>query len=134
MIRFWAARDLISWTGGDGSNTLTGGKGADHFQFTVLNIQDGYNGSFSDITDFKVGTDIIELSTTVFTGLGAKGELAANLFQPYDGSILYTDPVLLYNKGSGSILYFDGNVSGVPFEFATVVAETNLVYKDFLMV
>jgi len=76
-----AGNDTI--IGGDGNDTLTGGTGADHFRYT--STADG--GSISNqsgadhILDFNIADgDVIEISTSAFSGLPGIGNNASGIF------------------------------------------------------
>ena len=54
--------------GGSGADTLTGGPGSDTFQYTALEeslLTDGAIDTFDRITDFVIGTDIIDSITPI---------------------------------------------------------------------
>jgi len=113
--------------GGTGSNVLSGGKGKDTFHFSSqLSV-----GNFSSISDFKTGTDKIELVKSVFPGLSGSGKLGADKFiksTDYDGEA----HVVVYNKANGQLSYAVD--SGHLIKFGAVDANLNLAASDILLV
>jgi Ca2+-binding RTX toxin-like protein len=92
--------DLLD--GGSGSvNSLTGGAGKDTFSFTA-EVAAGV--SYSQIEDFVVGKDKIQLAKSAFEGIGAKGTLKAAhffLLDDYDGSA----GSVIYDQSNGNMHY-----------------------------
>ena len=93
--------------GGDGNDTLrgalgtdvlTGGLGADHFVFA--SVLDGLL-NIDTLTDFQSGTDVIELSASVF---GA--------FSGQVGNTIGLNANLIYSAGTGALAY-DADGAGV---------------------
>ena len=82
--------------GGIGADTLTGGAGVDHF---VFNTADAFI-HIDTITDFVSGVDKIDLSASIFKGLGAVG------------TSIGLGSYLLYNSTSGALSYDADGVGG----------------------
>ncbi len=122
------AANLLDGRGG--ADTLTGGAGADKFLFdTSLSTS-----AFATITDFSVGSDMIELDRTIFSAISANGSLAASAFGA--GSTASTaDQRILYDAGTGDIYYdSDGSGANAAIKFAHVTAGTALTASSFLAV
>jgi Ca2+-binding RTX toxin-like protein len=113
--------------GGSGLNTLTGNAGSNTFHFSAQLSA----SNKSSITDFKPGSDIIELVKNAFPDLVGKGKLGSSSFIKASD---YTDQdgVVVYDKATGS-LQFAIN-SGTLIQFADVSPNTNLKASDFLIV
>jgi len=124
--------DRIWGKGGD--DTLTGGAGADEFNFEAFS-------SFwsSTITDYVHGTDKLRFSLKVFTALGSlpstatQAELNANLFE--SGSALAnptkTSTRLFFNQTNSTLFYDpDGSGSTSPKLVAILTGVTNLASSD----
>jgi Ca2+-binding RTX toxin-like protein len=113
-----AGNDTLS--GGDGTDRLTGGSGADRFVF------DTADALVHDlITDFVSGVDRIALKGSVFTGLGAVGDVVG------------LSAHLTYDSGSGALAYdADGAGAGAAVTFATLGVGTHpaTLGMDFLIV
>jgi VCBS repeat-containing protein len=123
-LRGGGGNDVISGNGGndvlaggDGADTLTGGAGNDTFVFnTAPNAVDS-------IQDFSANSaDMIELSSTVFSGIGAGGTLAAADFATGDAStVVGADVNVIYDSNTGNLYYdSDGSGSGGRTLFANV--------------
>ena len=109
-------------SGNSGTDTLTGGNGADHFQFgTAL---DGML-NIDTITDFTSGGDVIELSASVFTAFG--GQV---------GSTVGLGTYLSFNAGTGALDYdADGAGAGAAVTFAILGTSSHPAPgTDFLIV
>jgi Ca2+-binding RTX toxin-like protein len=123
-----AGKDFLH--GGAGINSLTGGAGKDTFLFDAALVA----GNGNIITDFKRGSDHIELDRDVFTGIGNKGKLAATKFilaDDYAGQ----DHVVIYDIASGTLGYSKtGGPIGNAVEFGAVAAGLALSNKDFSIV
>ncbi|MEE1611947.1 calcium-binding protein, partial [Microvirga sp. CF3016] len=116
-------------SGGTGQDVLTGGWDADVFAFDAA-----LGAANADrIADFEVGTDKIQLSGTIFTGL-APGGLAASAFTL--GSVATTaQQRLVYNKSTGELFWdADGSGGQAMVKFAAVTAGLSLSASDFLVV
>ncbi len=125
VIKGGSGNDFID--GGAGFNTLTGNGGSDTFNFST---QLSPNNS-SAITDFKPGTDVIQLVKSVFPDLSGKGALASKYFiksSDYDGE----DGVVVYTKSSGKLQF--ATSSDVLVKFGEVSANTNLKASDFFII
>lgn len=123
-----AGNDILD--GGGGVDSLTGGAGKDAFLF-----DNQLNGSNLDtITDFKIGTDVIQLAAAAFPGIGGTGQLASKKFvlsTDYKGQ----DDVVVYFKATGKIAYeIDGGKLGDAIQFAKVTPGLGLGASDFLIV
>lgn len=118
---------LIGQLNNDG---LTGGAGADLFWF------DGSGPGTSDlITDFAPGEDLILLYSNAFAAL-SPGPLPAENFASGAG-ISASDPghFVLYDTGSGDLLYdADGSGAGFPERVAIVGHEPSLSESDIFIV
>ena len=104
-----AGNDLIS--GGSGNDTLSGGTGTDSFLF---NTKPGA-GNIDTITDFVHGTDKLQFSSSVFTGLGGlSGTLGSDQFYAAAGAISAHDSSdrLIYNSSSGALYYDQDGLGG----------------------
>ncbi|MFN3389359.1 MAG: hypothetical protein ACK40O_10540 [Allosphingosinicella sp.] len=121
-----AGDDRIS--GGAGHDTLRGGGGADGFVFdSALSAA----ANVDQILDFSVADDTIYLSRTVFTALGANGELPAGAFVSGTAAT-DADDRILYDQATGRIFYdADGSDAGAAILFAQVSAGTALTAADF---
>jgi uncharacterized delta-60 repeat protein len=113
--------DLLK--GALGTDILTGGAGADHFQFAsaldgVLNID--------RIVDFTSGTDVIELSASVFTA-----------FAGQVGNTVGLGANLTYDPATGVLAYDgDGTGAGAAVTFAILggLSHPATIGADFLIV
>ena len=88
---------------------MTGGAGADQFDFTVA-LDAAAN--LDTITDFQLGLDRIRLESDIFSGLAA-GALDGNAFLSAAGAAQAADADdrVIYNPTSGA-LYFDADGAG----------------------
>ena len=123
--------------GGAGNDTLTGGTGIDWFIFdTTPNVTTNKD----TITDFTSGTDKLQFSKTIFTGLSdaALGDLSSNAF--WSGAGVATahdaDDRFIYDTTTGSLYYdADGNASGsAAVLVATLGATTPLAFTDLIII
>jgi hypothetical protein len=122
-----AGKDYL--VGDTGVNSLTGGSGKDKFAFSA----ELAGGNYSEIADFVVGADKIELDKGTFEGVGGKGTLAAGKFflaDEYAGkakSVIYDDTNgnLLYSKNGGDI----SNAQ----VFGRIANGAELSHQDFLI-
>jgi Ca2+-binding RTX toxin-like protein len=116
--------------GGAGADNLTGGTGADTFVFNQLTGTD-------TISDFKSGTDHINLSKAVFTGLGTTaGALGSSAFYAAAGATYGNDSSdrVVYNKTTGALYYdADGSGSGAAVQIAVLDGHPTLTYLDVLI-
>ncbi|WP_421723747.1 M10 family metallopeptidase C-terminal domain-containing protein [Bauldia sp.] len=115
--------------GGAGSDKLTGGKGKDIFAF-----KDKFGSGADEITDFKPGSDLIQLDKSVFKNVGPVGDLAASAFR-VASKVKDADDRIIYKKSTGALLY-DGNgdASGGQKKFAMLESGLNLSHEDFMIV
>lgn len=113
--------------GGLGADTLIGGPGADTFVFsTALG-----GGNIDSIAVFVVADDTIELSVSIFSGIGL-GALAANAFVmgPAAGD---ADDRIIYDPVTGALFYdADGDGAGAAVQFATLATGLALTNADFV--
>ncbi|HEY6896048.1 MAG TPA: M10 family metallopeptidase C-terminal domain-containing protein, partial [Rhodocyclaceae bacterium] len=121
--------------GGAGNDTLTGGGGNDLFDFTALL---NTNSNVDLITDFVHGADKIELSASIFSGLGSAGALSILAFQDLSVTTSVGGAHIVYNPTTGA-LYYDTDGSGggaTPIQFATVGSGSHpaLTAADFQII
>lgn len=106
-----------------GTDTLTGGAGNDVFRFTsaldgVINID--------TITDYEVGVDQIQLSSSIFT-----------TFANQVGQTVGLSQYLIYNQSTGALSYdADGSGGAAALQFAIVGTSSHpsLAADHFLIV
>jgi len=120
--------------GGTGNDHLGGGEGHDRFDFTTALGPHNVD----TIADFGNG-DAIGLSASVFSGIGAKGELADAQFamSSFDTGVHASKPdaSIIYNQLSGDIFFDEnGNQPGGLILFARVTPGTHLDHTDFFVV
>ena len=134
-------RSLLDGKGG--SDTLTGGTGADSFQFsTALNA----TTNVDTITDFLPGTDKIRLdggvladgvTPAVFGAFSPGVAVAADqLLKVTSGSAaLDANDFLIYNTVTGQLYYDrDGNGAAAPILFAVLQTHPDtLSASDFIV-
>lgn len=120
--------DLLD--GGDGKNTLTGNSGNDAFRFSSqLNPK-----NYSNITDFTLGQDWIELQNVAFPNIGSKGQLSAAKFV-LESAYAGQDHVVIYDKASGELSYdTTGGSLADAIVFGKVTANLNLSHTNFFVV
>ncbi len=123
--------------GGDGLDTLTGGAGADWFIFdTAANATTNKD----TISDFTSGTDKLQFSKAIFTGLSgaALGDLSSDAFWSGAGITTAHDATdrFIYNTTNGALYYdADGNASGsAAVQVATLGATTPLAFTDLYII
>ena len=128
--------------GNAGIDTLTGGVGNDNFVFNAADYQTFYD----IITDFKVsGTDRLQLSKTIFTGLQSATPNATGVaLTPADllsnanvTASSSTGEHLLYDSDSGALYYdVDGQGGSDAFQIALLgqVSHPNLLSTDILVI
>ncbi|MEK7779551.1 MAG: calcium-binding protein [Pseudomonadota bacterium] len=121
-------------------NQLTGGLGADTFQFYNMNF-----GGVDTIADFTSGDDHIELGVSWFNlAAGDTGTLEGSWFNSFvsgagltEGTESYYDALgqVIYDTTSGT-LYYDADGSGVAASqaFATLIGIPTLTAADFAVV
>jgi Ca2+-binding RTX toxin-like protein len=120
MIMGNASNNVINGHGGN--DTLTGGGGANIF---VFNTAPAAN-SVATITDFKSGTDVLQLDHSVFTA-ATIGTVSASDFVSSSnaaGAVARdaTDH-FIYNSGTGALYYdADGSGAGAKVQIATLSA------------
>jgi Ca2+-binding RTX toxin-like protein len=122
-----AGKDYLD--GDTGVNSLTGGAGKDKFAFSAALVA----GNYSEITDFVVGTDKIQLDKDAFAGIGGKGTLAAGKFflaSEYAGKA----KSVTYDDATGNLLYsVDGGDISNAQVFGRIGNGAELGNQDFLI-
>jgi Ca2+-binding RTX toxin-like protein len=115
--------------GRGGSDTLTGADGADSFVFSIAPGPD----NLDHISDFAPGIDRIVLLEAVFSGVGAKGALAASAF--HSGSAASDAAHRIIHDGSTGALWYDadGNGGQPALQFAQLGTGVALSAADFLI-
>ncbi len=113
--------------GGAGADQLDGGNGADTFVFsTTLG-----GGNIDTIAGFNVTDDTIELSTSIFVGVGV-GMLGSNAFV-IGAAAADSDDRIIYDSATGALYYdADGDGAGAAVQFATLAPGLALTAADFL--
>jgi Ca2+-binding RTX toxin-like protein len=121
----------IAAKGGAGSDSITGGSGADSFFFdTALSA----TTNVDRIADFSVVDDTIVLENAVFTALTVTGVLAPGAFRS-GMSAGDTDDRIIYNPATGALFYdADGTGTAGQIQFATLAAGLPLTNADFNVV
>ena len=121
--------------GGLGSDTLTGLGGADTFVFdTALGAT-----NIDTITDLTVGSDLVELSKSIFSALqsgATPGSLSASSFRlSTQASSSGGLGEIIYNATTGSLSYdADGSGGGAAQQFAQVSSGLTLSASTFRLV
>ena len=123
--------------GGAGNDTLTGGTGIDWF---IFDTTPNATTNKDTITDFTSGTDKLQFSKAIFTGLSgaALGDLSSDAF--WSGAGIKTahdaDDRFIYDTTTGSLYYdADGNASGsAAVLVATLGAATPLAFTDLQII
>ena len=129
ILYSYGGDDIID--GGDGNDVLRGGSGADTFVFTTALGE----GNVDRITDFNVSEDIIQIDSSIFTGLTA-GILDAVQFQINETGLAENAlQRVIYDSNTGD-LYFDrdGNGAEVGTVFATLSTNLTLDEDDFAVI
>lgn len=118
--------------GGLGNDTLTGNAGADSF---VFNSEPGTTNT-DTLTDFTIGSDVIELSKSIYSALqsgSTPGSLSAASFR-YSSNPSTSGGLgeIVYNATTGTLAYdADGAGSGAARQFAKVSTFLALSASDF---
>ncbi len=121
--------------GGENDDKLTGGSGKDHFVFnTAIGNPLPLFVNIDTITDFKPGTDRIELENKIFKGIGGSGTLASKDFHIGSKATSKAQHII-YNKHTG-VLYYDPDGTGTKsqIEFADLHKGLGLGHHDFLVI
>jgi Ca2+-binding RTX toxin-like protein len=114
--------------GGAGNDTLNGGAGADVFQFNLKS--DGID----NISDFLVGTDVIEFNDAGFKEIGPTGTLAASAFVVGAAAADASDRVI-YNSSTGALYYdADGTGSAAAIQVAQMATGLSLTNNQIHVV
>jgi Ca2+-binding RTX toxin-like protein len=135
------------FVGNGGNDTLTGGAGADTFVFGKVHqevvtgasntvqtyVDTAFNLTGTDtITDFKHGTDKLELHLDQYTNLS--GFTAANLISNATGTAADANDYLVFNTTSKLLTYdADGNGAGAAVNIAVLTGVTTLTASDFVI-
>lgn len=127
--------DVLS--GGLGNDNLTGGAGNDVF---VFNSAPNATSNKDTITDFVSGSDKLQLSKAVFTGLGLQtGNLSSAQF--WSGANLTgghdADDRVVYDSKSGALYYdADGIGGSAAVQIAVIGTSTHpsLAYSDIQII
>ncbi|MDQ1835388.1 beta strand repeat-containing protein [Massilia scottii] len=124
-------------TGGAGRDLLVGGQGADRFYF---NAALSASSNIDTLVDFAAGTDVIELSASIFAAATSTGGVldASNFRAIAGGSAQTSNQRILFDTTTGNLFYdADGSGSGARVQFAQIsligMSET-LNHTDFKMV
>lgn len=117
--------------GGYGSDTLTGGAGADRFVFdTALQARKNVDTLF----DFDHADDTIELSHLIFGQSGKLGAIDADQLAIGPAATLPSHRIV-YDSQAGTLAYdADGSLPGAAVVFATLVGAPSLDASDFFVV
>jgi Ca2+-binding RTX toxin-like protein len=138
-IHAMAGNDTVSGGNGadflfgeDGKDTLTGGAGADHFAFNTKLAP----ANVDHIVDFVPLTDVLDLSTSIFTNAGLAGALSGSEFLSSPGSVSATSTQhILYNNTTGELFYnADGAGAGAPVLVAVLDTHPALTNTDIHLV
>lgn len=120
--------------GGLGNDTLRGGSGADSFLFTTV-----LGANVDKIKDYGA-TDSIDLSHTIFAGIGTAGNpINAGAFKAVDtlvGAVLDNSDRIIYETSTGNLFYdADGALGGTAVKFAILTgAPTTVDATDFFAI
>ncbi|GBG16043.1 calcium-binding protein, partial [Novimethylophilus kurashikiensis] len=121
--------------GGAGNDILTGGIGNDVFRFNTA--PDAIN-NVDTITDFGVGSDVIQLENGVLTGLGlTTGTLNAGMFNSGAGmtTAQQADDHIIYDSTSGALYYDADGVGGTAaVQIATLTGAPVLTNTNFVVI
>lgn len=125
-----AGNDLIN--GGRGADRMSGGPGDDTFVFnSTINAGD-------QVTDFRVGHDLVQLANNIFVGIGSEGPLDPDIF--HVGSQATTpEQRIIYDPNAGGnfgVLYYDSNGSnpGGQQQFAKLNGHPQLSADDIFVI
>lgn len=120
-----AGSDILN--GGADDDVLFGGAGNDTFQLDSLI-------GIDKIKDFKVGTDNIQLDSTVFTALTIGNQLNTTEFT-IATTAADNDDYLIYNQNTGALFYdADANGAGTAEQIALLGTNMNLSHADFAVI
>ena len=123
--------------GGAGNDTLTGGAGADFF---IFDTTPSATTNKDTITDFVSGTDKLEFSKAIFTGLSsaALGGLTSDAFWSGSSVTAAHDATdrFVYNTATGA-LYYDadgiGGTAAIQVALLGTSTHPTLVYSDIML-
>ncbi|WP_299378406.1 calcium-binding protein [uncultured Tateyamaria sp.] len=113
--------------GGGGSDQLTGGNGADVFEFQSFAQSRATGGQFDIITDFQIGSDLIDLTALVegTINFGGTGAASAN----GEAELLLRTP----GGGPNTVVFVDVNGDGTQDFRINITGVTGLSETDFLL-
>jgi len=115
--------------GRGGSDTLTGGHGADSFVFSTAPAAD----NIDHISDFTAGIDRVVLVATVYAAAGAKGPLPDEAFH-VGATAANALHRVIYDDSTGALWYdVDGSGAQIAQNFAQLAAGLPLSAGDFLI-
>lgn len=110
-----------------GNDTLAGGAGADVFVFDTRLGTDNVDR----ITDFAPSVDTVILDRTIFSAVGAVGDLAAAAFRIGTAAADASDRIL-YDSGTGALAYdSDGTGAASAVRFAILSTGLSLTAANF---
>jgi Ca2+-binding RTX toxin-like protein len=120
--------------GRDGNDTLTGGGGADFFDFTTA--PGTTNGD--TITDFVAGTDRLRFEDAAHVGIGATGNWSASdgrFWASGTGTAHDANDRVLYNTVTGQVYYdADGSGAGAAQQVAILQGAPALAATDITVI
>lgn len=127
-LRGGEGNDLI--VGGALSDILYGGGGADAFLFNTRPV----TSQADTLADFVAADDHLRLDADVFVGIGQIGALGSARFVQGTAALDAGDRII-YDNVKGNI-WFDADETGArdAVLFARVEAETDMTFRDFLIV
>nr|WP_316654986.1 M10 family metallopeptidase [uncultured Gellertiella sp.] len=119
--------------GEGGNDILTGGAARDAF---VFDTTPNSVSNVDRITDFTVIDDMIYLTGSIYTALGAKGFLAASAFlSNLTGLATHAADRIIYNSNDGSLYYdADGNGAGAAVKFAEIGTHLAVTDHNFYII
>jgi serralysin len=120
--------DLL--VGGAGHDALTGGNGSDIFRFdSALGA-----GNVDTVNDFTVGSDVLQLSRSVFTAFANQGSVDSWQFTIGAGASAASHR-LIYNSSTGAMFYDADGVDGAAqVQFATLGKGLALSASSFALI
>ena len=114
-----------------GNDNLFGGNGVDYFIFdTTLNK----NNNVDYIGDFESGTDIIELSKSIFKGAGDQNSYLKSSKFEEGKNATSSKTKILYNEDKGQLFFTKNGDEGNKVKFATVQKGLHLDNDDFYII
>jgi Ca2+-binding RTX toxin-like protein len=120
--------DLLD--GGLGKDALNGGAGDDSFIFSTA---PNATTNSDTIADFTSGQDTVLLGNSIFTALGAAGDLNPDFFH-VGTSAHDADDHIVFNAATGALYYDpDGTGATLQVQFATLAGAPVVVATDFVV-